>query len=142
MDRSAVQSRLRVSMPVEGGPMSLRTVIASLALWLISVAHAEEPRWLKDARAREAKVTASIAFKSTDGWLSGRVPAKVGDIVKEPDSYAITLDIGAEGPIQCEVVPGGFDIADRMRRSLEATLKRLEEAQGKVEARQMEFTDA
>jgi hypothetical protein len=122
--------------------MSLRTVIVSLVLWLVCVAQAEEPQWLRDARAREGKVIAPVAFKSQDGWLSGRVPARVGDIVRRQDSYPIDLDIGADGPIQCEVVPGGFDMADRMRRTFESTMKRLEESQGKVEARQMEFTAA
>jgi hypothetical protein len=122
--------------------MSLRTVIASLALWLFSVAQADDPQWLKDARAREGKPIAPVAFKSVDGWLSGRVPARVSGIDKEEDSYAIDLDIGADGPVQCEVVPGGFDLADRMHRAFEGTMKRLEESQGKVEARQMEFTDA
>ena len=38
-------------------------------------------------------------FKSKDKWFTARVPGKVvGDIVKERDSYTVTINIGSESP--------------------------------------------
>jgi hypothetical protein len=123
--------------------MLLRTVIASLALWIVSVAQAEEPQWLKDARAREGQAIAPVAIKSKDGWFRATVPAKVvGDIVKEDGSYNLALDAGADASIYCEVVPDGVDMGDMLRRTADMTLKQVEAGAGKVEARQVESSDA
>ena len=93
--------------------MLLRAVIASVAFFCISVAQADEPQWLKDARARESKPIKATAFKSKDNWFSAKVPAKVvGPVVKEQGSYSVELNIGGDNPIYCEVVPEGFDTAD------------------------------
>lgn len=123
--------------------MLLRAAIAMVAVLYASVAQSEEPQWLKDARAREGKKIATRALKSKDNWLSASVPAKVdGDIVKEGDSYSITFNIGGDSPIYCEVVPTGFDMADMVRRTYKLTMKKVDEIQGKVEAKNLEFTDA
>jgi len=123
--------------------MSPRFVRVLIALPFLSLALAEEPQWLKEARAREGTLGAPLAIKSQDGWFSARVPARVGgNIVKDQGSYALTLDIGSDAPMQCDVVPEGFDMADRLSRTFDVTMKRLEAIQGKVEARQLEFTDA
>ena len=122
--------------------MVLRAVIASVAL-CISVAQADEPQWLKDARAREGKTVQPQPFKSKDNWFSASVPATVlGEIIKEQESYSIEFDIGGDTPIYCEVVPDGFDMADMLRRTLDLTLKQVEEIQGKIEARRLDFSDA
>ena len=123
--------------------MLLRTVIAWVALSLVSAAQAAEPQWLKDARAREARTGAARVLKSKDDWMSARVPAKVvGDIVLEQKSYSITFDVGGDAPIFCEVVPQGFDMADMLHRTFDLTMKQIEEMQGKVEAKDLEYTDA
>ena len=123
--------------------MLLRAVIASVAFFCVSVAQADEPQWLKDARARESKPIKATAFKSKDNWFSAKVPAKVvGPVVKEQGSYSVELNIGGDNPIYCEVVPEGFDTADMLHRTYDLTLKQIEEGQGKIEAKELEFSDA
>jgi hypothetical protein len=123
--------------------MSPRFVRVLIALPFLSMAQSEEPQWLKDARAREGTPIAPVNIKSQDGWFSARVTARLsGAIVKDQGSYALSLDIGSDAPMQCDVVPEGFDMADRLARTFDVTIKRLEATQGKVEARQLEFTDA
>ena len=92
------------------------------------------------ARRQDRRTT---VIKSKDAWFTARVPARiVGEIVKEQDSYTVTIDIGSDAPIYCEVMPEGFDMADMLRRTLEQTVTLLEKARGKVEARQLESSDA
>ena len=121
----------------------MRMVIASFA-WLFAFpASAAEPQWLVDARAREASPAAPAEFSSKDGWFRARVPAKVaGDIEQVEGSYTVTIDVGSEAPVHCEVVPEGFDMADMVRRTFDATMELVAEEQGKVEATQLEHTDA
>ena len=118
-------------------------LLVAIALLFLSAAHADEPQWLKDARAREGQPAVPVSLKSKDGWFTARIPYPVtGDVVKEQDSYTINFNLGADTPMQCEIVPDGFDMADRLSRTLEVTVSRLEKAQGKVEQRQLDYTDA
>jgi hypothetical protein len=127
----------------QGDPMIKRASFASLALLCTFAGHADEPQWLKDARARESKHVQAREFKSKDSWFKAKVPAKsVGAIEKAEGSYTVTLDIGGESPIYCEVVPDGFDMADMLRRTLDITMTQVEETQGKVEMRAIERVDA
>jgi len=104
---------------------------------------ADEPQWLKDARAREGKPGKAVSIQSKDKWFSATVPAKlVGTIEKVDGSYTVELNIGSEQPVYCEVVPDSFDLADMTRRTLELTLEEVGKAQGKIEARRLEETDA
>jgi hypothetical protein len=104
---------------------------------------AEEPQWLKDARAREGKIGKAVAIQSSDKWFTAKVPAKlVGTIEKVDGSYTVELNIGSEQPVYCEVVPDGFDLADMVRRTFDLTMEEVGKAQGKVEARLLEETDA
>jgi len=123
--------------------MILRATIASALFFFALAAGAQEPKWLTDARAREAKTTSPREFKSKDNWFKAKVPAKVvGVIEKVDDSYSIEFDLGVETPIYCEMVPDGFDMADMLRRTLELTMEQVAKSQGKVEVRELEFTDA
>lgn len=123
--------------------MLLRTVIASVALLAVSAVRAEEPEWLKEARAREGKPLTPITVKSKDGWFTVRVPGKVeGDIVKEQDTYTLNIDVGSDAKISCEVIPDGFDLADMLRRTFDLHMQQVGNALGKVEARELESTDA
>jgi hypothetical protein len=71
------------------------------------------------------------------------VPGKsVGKIVKEEGSYTVQLDIGADAPVYCEVYPDGIDLARVLERAANATFKNVEEAQGKIEVRELEWLDA
>ena len=104
---------------------------------------ADEPQWLKEARAREGKIGAAVAIKSKDNWFSAKLPAKlVGDIEKVEGSYTIELDIGGDQSAYCEVTPDGFDMADMIRTNLEFTMEQVGKTQGKVEVRALEATDA
>ncbi|HYJ41572.1 MAG TPA: hypothetical protein VEW08_12330 [Steroidobacteraceae bacterium] len=122
--------------------MSKRALIC-LSILLSTLARAaEEPQWLKDARAREGNAKPAV-LKSKDNWFKARVPAKViGDIEKSEGSYTVELDIGSDQPVYCEIMPEGFDMADMVRRNLEFTMGQVAEAQGKVEARSLESIDA
>jgi hypothetical protein len=124
--------------------MSTR-VLAGLSVLLATfTAHgAEEPQWLKDARAREGKPGPAVELKSKDHWFKARVPAiVVGVIEKVEGSYSIEFNIGGDQAAYCEVVPDGFDMANMLRRTLDITLKQVEETQGKVEMRSIESIDA
>jgi hypothetical protein len=120
----------------------IRAVFASIALCCVSAAHAEDPQWLKEARAREGKIGSLRDLKSDDNWLKARVPVKVKDLVKQEKAYVISFDVGGETPAYCEVIPEGFDMADMLRQTVDITMKEVEPIQGKVEAREIEFTDA
>jgi hypothetical protein len=120
----------------------LRAAFASVALLCGSAAHAEDPQWLKEARAREGRIGALHEIKSDDNWLKAKVPVKVKDVTKLEKAYVIALDVGGEKPAYCEVIPAGFNMADMLRQSVDSAMKEVEPIQGKVEARQIEFTDA
>ena len=124
--------------------MSKRFVFGLFAFLVTCVAQAaDEPQWLKDARAREGKTVRAAEIKSKDNWFKARIPAKVvGDIEKSEGSYTVQLDIGGDQPAFCEIMPDGFDMADMLRRNLEFTMGQVAEAQGKVELRMLEFIDA
>ena len=123
--------------------MSKRHLIG-LSILFATFAHAaEEPQWLKDARAREGKPMPAAELKSKDSWFKARVPAKVvGDIDKVEGSYTIEFNIGGDQPVYCEIVPEGFDLADMLRRTVDITMENVAESQGKVEFRGIEAIDA
>ena len=64
--------------------MIQRAVFAVSLLMFCTIAlGADEPKWLKDARAREAKAMKPVELKSKDGVFKARIPAKlVGTIEK------------------------------------------------------------
>lgn len=120
-----------------------RIVIAWLACLCACAAQADEPKWLKDARAREASPGPPRELNSKDGWFKARVPANAaGEIEKVEGSYTVALEIGSDAPVYCEVVPESFDMADMVRRTFDLTMQEVAEAQGKVEATHLEYSDA
>jgi len=123
--------------------MILRALFASLTFFFAASALAQEPQWLKDARAREGKLGQPREFKSKDAWLKARVPGKVvGKVEKVEESYSIEIEIAAESPVYCEFVPDGFYLADTMRRMFDVTMKQFTDSQGKIESKDLEFSDA
>ncbi|MEJ0088005.1 MAG: hypothetical protein WDO72_20250 [Pseudomonadota bacterium] len=115
----------------------------TLSLSFPSAWAADTPAWLTAAGARESRLIAPREIKSKDGWFKARVPAKVvGVIEKVDDSYSIELDHGKGASIYCEVVPDGIDLADMVRVSAQSTMKRAEDLQGEIQARQIESLDA
>ncbi len=120
-----------------------RSVCALSVLLVAVTAHAEDPPWLKEARAKEAKAGTVTTFASEDGWFKARVPGKaVGKIVKEQGSYSVELDIGADSSLYCEVIPDGMDMAEQLRATFANLLKVTNEAGQKVEASGLELVDA
>jgi hypothetical protein len=119
-------------------------ILAAIAALACASAHAaDEPKWLRDARAREGKPLMTMPIRSKDQWFKVTLPAKsVGVPEKSNGSYSLELDIGGDASIYCEVFPEGFDSADTLRRSIDATMEQVTQAQGKVEMRAMDATDA
>ncbi len=115
---------------------------AALALSLLMCVSAfadEEPQWLKDARAREAKSLKPAEIRSKDGWLKVTTPGKaVGVVEKVEGSYSVELDIDSDAHVHCEVYPNGVDLANALRKTLSNSMKNVEELQGKLEARALE----
>jgi hypothetical protein len=108
-----------------------------------SVQAADEPQWLKDARAREGKMGLPSAIKSKDNWFKAKLPAKlIGEIEKVEGSYTVELNIGSDQSAYCEIMPEGFDMADMIRSNLEFTMEQVAKGQGKIEVRALEATDA
>lgn len=104
---------------------------------------ADEPQWLKEARARESKLLKPAQLESKDGWFKVHTPGKsVLTIELEQESYSVELDIGGDAHVHCEVYPKGIDLANTLRVTFENTMKVVEELQGKLEARALERSDA
>src|SRR5687768_3450372 len=124
--------------------MFKRAAFAFSLLLCTSAFGADEPKWLKDARARESKSLKAAEIKSKDGWFKVRTPGKkVGTIEKVEGSYSVELEIGGGGAsVHCEVYPEGIDIANALRVTLHNAIKEIESSQGKIEARALESTDA
>lgn len=121
-----------------------KLVVLAISLsWCASAAGAEEPQWLKEARAREGKPIDAREIVSKDGSFKARVPAKlVNDIVLEQGSYSVELDADAGTSIHCEVYPDGIDLAHTLRNLYEISMRAANENQGNVEARALEGSDA
>jgi hypothetical protein len=93
-----------------------------------------------DAQAREGRLVPSQEFSSADKWFKASVPAKPGEVRKAGNSYVVTLDVGGESPIVCEVTPGGIKLADTLRRGFDTWLKKSGSGQGQQAV--IEATDA
>ncbi len=112
------------------------------AVTLAFNAQAEDPQWLKDARAKEGAKISLHEIRSTDGWFKARVPAKaVGAIELAEGSYSLQLDVGAPSPLSCEVYPEGLDMADGLRSNFENIIREPGEG-NTVEMHVLESVDA
>jgi hypothetical protein len=121
-----------------------RFLYALLPLATMSVSAAEEPQWLQEARARESTLPKPAVFQSKDRRFKAVVPARVrGGIVEKDGSYIIDLEVGREvEPVLCEIYPESVDMANGIRLLAAAHFDRVAGAQGKVEMREIERTDA
>jgi hypothetical protein len=123
--------------------MFKRAVLAFSLLLCNSAFGADEPRWLKEARARESKSLKPVALKSKDGWFKVLTPGKlVGTIENVEGSYSVELDIGGDANVYCEVYPKGVDLANALRVTLGNAITNIESTQGKIEVRALEGSDA
>ena len=117
----------------------MRATLVSIAMLCSSVTHAQlgDP---EGAEAREGRLEPARAFTSPDKWFKASVPAKPGEVRKAGNSYLVTLDVGAESPIVCEVTPAGIRLADALRRGFDTWLKEAGSGQGQMAV--IEATDA
>ncbi len=119
----------------------MRHAFVSIAILCSSVTHAQvaDPG---DAQSREGQLEPARDFASPDKWFKASVPAKPGEVRKAGDSYVVTLDIGAESPIVCEVTPGGIKLAHALRRGFDSWLKEAGSGQAQKPMPEIEATDA
>lgn len=123
--------------------MSTRVSLVWMGLAIAPAALAAEPPWLTEARAREGEIMAPVTVSSEDGWFTAKVPAKpIEKVAGSEGGYEITLDVGAGNPVSCEVLRGGFDAAALLRSTATLTFDHLAEAQGKIEMREVDRSDA
>jgi len=128
--------------------MSLRfacvTVLSCLLVTsALPAAAADEPQWLKDARAREGQDLQETAVRSKDGFFSARVLGTVdGDVVLEDGGYHFSIDIGSQTPASCEVIPEAFDLGALLQATAALTFEQVEPVHGKIEQKLVESTDA
>jgi hypothetical protein len=125
--------------------MKTKTFSVCLALitGLASVRADETPKWLVEAKLREARLPALVQVASEDGWFKTQAPGKVrGKVLKEEGSYSLDIEISKGVTVSCEVIPEPRDLAAFMREVVEISFKRLAEANGTVEARVLEASDA
>ena len=117
----------------------MRATFVSIAMLCSSVTHAQlgDP---EGAEAREGRLEPARAFTSPDKWFKASVPAKPGEVRKSGNSYLVTLDVGAESPVVCEVTPAGIRLADALRRGFDTWLK--EAGSGDGQKAVIEATDA
>ena len=104
--------------------MIKRAAFAFSFLLCTSAFGADEPKWLKEARAREAKLAAPAEINSKDGWFKFRAPGKVANAIEKVEgSYSVEFDLGTQAPVQCEVFPEGVDLANGLRVTFENAIK-------------------
>ena len=103
---------------------------------------ADEPDWLKQARAREAQPVAASDVRSEDGVLTARVPARLGSpVTGDADEYVLQFDVGSGNPVICEVMLEAFDIAGMLRTTASLSMDEISKAQGKVDKYAIESID-
>ncbi|MDY0068215.1 MAG: hypothetical protein RBS02_17770 [Steroidobacteraceae bacterium] len=124
--------------------MFARLVLALPLICLSGVVQsAEEPQWLKDARAREGKLRRAITVKDSEGFFSTKLPVKlVGKVEQQEGGYMLTLDIGSEAPMTCEVLHEEFDLAGTLGSVAQSTFAEIEPIQGKIDVKAVEQQDA
>lgn len=139
-----MQPALDNQQRLTGNSMFQRAIVTVLVcLNAFAAQAADEPAWLQEARAREGKAIRARKLESKDKWLKARVPAKtVGAIENIEGSYSIELDIGGESSIYCEIIPGGIDMAETIRRTLGLTLQGVEKSLGSIDGHAIERIDA
>lgn len=117
----------------------MRCAVVSIAILCSGVSHAQDvvP---EDAAAREGRLQPSREFTSPDKWFKASVPAEPGEVRKAGNSYLVTLDVGGEAPIVCEVTPGGIKLADALRRGFDTWSNEAGSGQGQMA--EIEATDA
>lgn len=126
--------------------LRLACVIALPCLFVITAlpaSAADEPQWLKDARAREGQDLQETAVRSPDGFFSARVLGTIaGEVVLEDGGYHFNINIGSQTPASCEVIPEAFDPGALLQAAADLTFKNVEPIHGRIEQKVVESIDA
>lgn len=103
----------------------------------------ELPKWLIEAKAREAKLGELTEVSSTDGWLKTKVQGNVANkVTLDDEAYQIGIQIDGSVQVSCEVLKGTRDIARLMSRASEVSFEALQKRQGTIEFKAIEAADA
>jgi hypothetical protein len=103
----------------------------------------ELPKWLVEAKAREAKLGDLTEVSSTDGWLKTKVPGSVASkVTLDDEAYQIGIQLDGSVQVSCEVLKGTKDIARLMSRTSEITFEALQKLHGTIEFKAIEAADA
>ena len=126
--------------------MNVKIWSACLALLCVMTPRAgaqAEPKWLTDAKTREARLPAPTDIASADGWFRARIPGKLNQpVVMEDGGYRFSFDLAEGHPVTCEVLQGGQDLGALLAKVAELTFGETEKLNGKIEARVVEQSDA
>jgi hypothetical protein len=127
-----------------GGRAAFRTAAAALLALAAASAHTQEqPQWLTDALAREARLPEPRTVTSVDGRLQANVPGEVQHKVEmQSDAYSLTIQLGKELTVSCEVLRGSRDLAALLTETAEISFGELGKTNGEIEARAVQSTEA
>ena len=127
-----------------GARAAFRTAAGALLALMAASAHTQEqPQWLTDALAREARLPEPRTVTSVDGWLQANVPGEVPHKVeKQSDGYSLTIQLGKELTVSCEVLRGSRDLAALLAETAEISFGELSKTNGEIEARAVQSTEA
>jgi hypothetical protein len=119
---------------------------AALALLCVMVGATQAqdlPKWLTDAKAREARLAEPIDVASADGWLRTKVHGALKqEIVENDETYEINIAVEEDVIVSCVVLRGSRDLAALLARTAKATFEEIQKNNGAVEARVVEASDA
>lgn len=117
--------------------------MAVLLAWAVPLRAQEQPRWLVEAKARESKLTEPADVASEDGWLRSRVPAALkGKVTLDDGIYSLDFALDGSSAVSCAVVRGSRDMAAYLVQTAESSFAELQQANGTLEARVVEQSDA
>lgn len=117
---------------------------AALCLGPVAPLAAQElPKWLVDAKAREAAPSALVDVTSEDGWLRTKLPGEVRHkVVLENGGYSINI-LAAEGvTVSCEVLRDSQDLAALLFRTAAISFEGIAKLNGTIDAKVVEASDA
>jgi hypothetical protein len=78
-----------------------------------------------------------------DGWLQANVPGEVQHKVeKQSVGYSLTIQLGKELTVSCEVLRGSRDHAALLAETAEISFGELRKTNGEIEARAVQSTEA
>src|SRR5690349_8132741 len=122
--------------------MIRRAVFTSITLLCSSTSTAGGVMSLEEAEAREGRLEAPHEFRSADGRIRARVPAKVDEVRDTGEGLVVSFDIGSDARLACRITAGDPDLGDAMRRSFEVAIQKVQGLRGHVQMLAPEAPDA